>query len=175
MAFYQRVFFSGMTTLTAQQTWCYWWRYKVLNQQREWAQAFKRDVMGECLLVTCIMPASNPFDSLAAYLYGQVDHFHYEDHNIRLWRLVTMVVWIHICLSYLIMELYLQNYCRIYYILILVWSQIQNHIKHVWLHKKYPVPGNRIVGSSKTWISPLYVASTICRIPETHYIHKTKT
>ena len=24
--------------------------------------------MGECLLVTCIMPASNPFDSLAAYL-----------------------------------------------------------------------------------------------------------
>lgn len=43
--------------------------------------------MGECLLVTCIMPASNPFDSLAAYLkinIGQVDHFHYEDHNIRL-------------------------------------------------------------------------------------------
>lgn len=61
-------FFSGMTTLTAQQTWCYWWRYKVLNQQREWAQAFERDVMGECLLVTCIMPTSNPFDSLAAYL-----------------------------------------------------------------------------------------------------------
>lgn len=55
-------FFSGMTTLTAQQTWCYWWRYKV-NQQWEWAQALKKDVMGECPLA--IMPASNPFDSPA--------------------------------------------------------------------------------------------------------------
>lgn len=42
--------------------------------------------MGECLLVTCIMPASKPLDSLAAFKnkHGQVDHFHYEDHNIRL-------------------------------------------------------------------------------------------